>query len=374
VTSRSSPASSAPAPHEATGRGVDVAVDVTVIVLSWNTKELTLRAMAAIDAACAPLRARAICVDNASVDGSAAAVRDAFPAATVIENPRNLGFARGNNVALPHAAGRTVMFLNSDTEAAPGSIAHVVAYLDAHPGVGVASPPLIGTDGLAQRTAWGFPNAWAMLHQHTPLGWLGVGRRSSARQRDVGRGIPTGFVGPVDVVAGAALAIRRDLCERLKGFDPRYPFYFEDIDLCARVKALGFEVHLVADGPPIRHHGGASATLSKGATRLPLLVGALRFQQTRLSPPAYRAFAAAFKLGVVLRASSELLRAPIVALLRTLRGRPERARRTWEMAAARRRFLERDVLAFLRAAPSHDAPGSVRTTSSGSAPAWRNSR
>jgi N-acetylglucosaminyl-diphospho-decaprenol L-rhamnosyltransferase len=320
--------------------------DLTVVVLSWNTKALTLRALAAIEAACSPFRALAVCVDNASGDGSAAAVRAAFPRALVIESASNVGFARGNNAALGHLVGRYVLFLNSDTEAEPHSIAHVVAYLDAHPAVGVASPPLVGFDGRPQRAAWGFPTAWALLHQHTPLGWIGLGRRATARQRDVGRAAATG---PVDVVTGATTILRRDLCDRLAGFDPGYPFYFEDVDLCWRAKNAGAEVHLVADGPPVRHHGGASAILSKGATRLPLLVGALRFQRKRLSRLSYIAFAITFKLGVIVRALWEVVRTPIVAPLRALRGHRDRARRTWAMAGERLRFLRRDLLAFLRA-------------------------
>jgi GT2 family glycosyltransferase len=242
------------------------------------------------------------------------------------------------------------VFLNSDTEAEPGSLAHVVARMDADPRVGVAAPRLVGADGRAQRTAWGFPSALAMLHQHTPLGWLGIGRRATAAQRDVGRdGGRDSVSGPVDVVSGAAVVVRRDLCERLKGFDPGYPFYFEDVDLSWRARRAGAEVVLVADGPAVRHLGGASAALSGGATRLPLLVGALRFQRKRLSPLAYAAFAAAFKVGVIVRAAWEVVRTPVVAPLRSLRGRSERAERTWAMASERVRFLERDVLAFVRA-------------------------
>ena len=325
------------------------AADLTVVVLSWNTRDLTLAALRAVPEGCAPFRARIVCVDNASEDGTAGAVRRAFPDVVVVEASRNLGYARGNNLGLPGAQGRAVVFLNSDAAPREGALAHALRYLDAHPEAGVVCPRLVYPDGTPQRAAWGFPTASALLHQFTPLGWLGVGREAARRTRpDRGADERTGRV---DAVSGACLAIRRDLCERLGGFDPGYPFYFEDVDLCARAQASGAEVHVVTDGPAVVHHGGASSALAEGATRLPLLVGALRFQRGRLSPAAYAAFSLAFKSGVVVRSIVELLRAPAYATVRSLRGRHERAARTWRTARERRHLLERDVLALLRAEP-----------------------
>lgn len=324
---------------------MDAPPDLTVVVLSWNTRDLTLRALAAAAPACAPYRARVVCVDNASDDGTVAAVRARLPHVRVVENAENVGFARGNNAAMGALEGRHVVFLNSDTEASPGSLGAVVTYLDARPAVGVAAPPLVGEDGLPQRSAWGVPTALAMLHQYTPLGWFGVGRRATRRQRDVGRGARTG---PVEAVSGAAMVVRRDLAERLGGFDPGYPFYFEDVDLCWRARRAGAEVHFVAEAPTVRHVGGASAGPLDRRLRLPLLVGAVRFQRKRLGPLAFGAFAGLFVLGVVARSLWEIVRAPVVAPLRRLRGHPERARRTGDVARARLRFLERDVAALLR--------------------------
>ena len=320
--------------------------DLTVVVLSWNTRALTLRALAAVPAACAPFVARVVCVDNASADGSADAVAAAHPEVVLLRNAANLGFARGNAVALPHVEGRAVVFLNSDTEARPGALAHVLRYLDAHEGVGVASPPLVGTDGAPQRAVWGFPTAASLLHQYTPLAWLHVGRRASRRQRDEGFAATTG---PVDAVAGAAMVVRRDVLERLHGFDPGYPFYVEDVDLCWRAARAGAEVHFVGDGPAVVHHGGASASIAGGETRLPLLQGILRFQRKRMAPAAYAVFAVAFKTGVVARSLWEIVRTPVAAAARAARGRTERARRTLDVARARVHFLERDLRAFLRA-------------------------
>jgi GT2 family glycosyltransferase len=331
------------------------APDLTVVVLSYETRDLTLRALRAVEAAAAPLTAKVVCVDNASRDGSAAAVRAALPGVVLVENATNLGFARGNAVALPHLEGRVAVFLNGDTVAAPGSLAHVVRHLDARPEAGIAAPRLVSPEGTPQRAAWPFPTPLAWIHQYTAWGWLGIGRAAARRGRppraagpERGRGGATEVTGPVDAVSGACLAIRRDLCLRLEGFDPGYPHYVEDVDLCWRAKALGAETHVVVEGPPVTHVGGASAAAVGGVGRLPLYQGMLRFARKRLSPARARLFSIAFKPGVLLRVLVEALVAPFRVLGRRLAGDRAGSQRVAVAAADRRRFLARDAVAFLR--------------------------
>jgi GT2 family glycosyltransferase len=322
-------------------------VDLTVVVLSWNTRAHTLRALAAVEAAVVPARARTICVDNASRDGTAAAVREALPHVLVVENPENLGFSRGNDAALPHARGRAVCFLNSDTVASPGSLANALARLDGDPTIGIVGPRLVHPDGTPQRSAWPFPTTAALLHQYTPLGWLGVGARDRARIRGARGAEPR--EGDVDYVSGACLVVRRSLCERLGGFDPGYPFYFEDVDLAWRAARLGARVVGPLEGPPVVHLGGASAALAGGSMRLPLLAGILRFQRRRLGRRAGRVFAAVFQVGAVARSLGEVARGPALEALRRLRGPRLRADRAAARWRAHARFLERDVVRLLRA-------------------------
>ena len=322
--------------------------DLSVVVLSWNTKDLTLAALRAVPAAVAPRSVQVLCVDNASADGSADAVEAELPSVLLIRNAGNLGFARGNNAALPHVRGRYVCFLNSDTEAAPGALTYVVDYLDAHPDVGIACPRLVYPDGRRQRAAWRFVTAKAVLNRYTPFGWFGFAKADARRvrpERDAGEVETTG---PSEAVAGACLTIRRDLCDRLGGFDPGYPFYFEDVDLCWRAHREGVGVHVVVEGPPVVHHGGASSALAKGATRLPLLIGILRFMRRTHSPLGARLFSITFKVGVVVRSFWEIVRAPFYVVLRRLRGRHERAARTWQTARDRVAFVRKDLWAFLR--------------------------
>ena len=100
-------------------------------------------------------------MDNASADGTADAVRSALPTVEVIENAENLGFARGNDVAIPLLEGRASCFLNSDAVPAPGSFEAAVAYLDAHPTVGAVGPRLQNADGSAQRSTTSTSLNWS---------------------------------------------------------------------------------------------------------------------------------------------------------------------------------------------------------------------
>jgi GT2 family glycosyltransferase len=324
------------------------AFDAAVVVLSWNTRAMTLAALRAVPAAAAPFRAQAICVDNASRDGTARAVREALPDVVVVENAENVGYARGNAAALPHARAPVLCFLNSDTEASPGSIAFALAYLRERPRVAVVAPRIVEPDGTPQRAGWGLPTPASLLHQHTPLGWTGLARARTDAVRRRGRADETG---PTEAVSGACLLVRTDVYRALGGFDPGYPFYFEDVDLCRAARRAGHEVHVVADGPPVVHHGGASAALAGGATRLSLFQGALRYVRKDLSPRAARRFEWAFKTGVLVRSAADVLRALPVAARRALSGRPDRARRALRAASERLRFLERDAGRFLRHRP-----------------------
>jgi GT2 family glycosyltransferase len=193
---------------------------------------------------------------------------------------------------------------------------------------------------------WPFPTTAALLNQYTALGWIGVGARDRARIRGE-RGVEAACA-PVDYVSAACLVIRTDLFVRLGGFDPGFPFYFEDIDLGRRVRAAGFEVHGPVPGPPVLHKGGASAAVAGGALRLPLLQGVLRYQRRRLSPRAGAAFSAVFKLGVLARTAGDALRWPLLHALRRLRGSPRRVSKSLAAQRARLRFLERDLGRFLR--------------------------
>lgn len=227
---------------------------ISVIVVSYNTRERLLACLAAVEARVS-LPHEVIVVDNASGDGSAAAVRALFPRAVVIENAENVGFARANNAGLRRATGEYALILNSDAEVAAGCVSALAAVLDARPAVGIVGPRTRFPDGRIQ------VSVGPML---TPA--------AEWRQRRLVRGVAAGTpaaLGQAEAVAarehepawvsGSCFLARRQALETVGFFDEGFFLYEEDVDLCIRVRAAGFRV-VFTPAAEVVHHLGSSMT------------------------------------------------------------------------------------------------------------------
>ena len=225
---------------------------MAVAVVSYNTREL-LRACLASVRRDAP--GAMIVADNGSTDGSVEMVRTEFPEAIVIEDPSNRGYGAAANLAIRRAETPYVLLLNSDTEVAPGTLAALAAYLDAHPRVGVAGPRLVNRDGSLQRSTFPWPSPFTALLGESKLSWFVrfVPRVNARYLRTWAHDRPR----VVPWVLGAALAVRRTAFDEVEGFDERFVMYFEETDLSRRLLAAGWETHFVPVGP-VMHVGGAS--------------------------------------------------------------------------------------------------------------------
>jgi len=217
-------------------------VDLSIVIVSWNTRDLLRDCLASLPGATAGLAAETFVVDNASGDGSAAMVGAEFPACRLLEGGGNLGFARGNNLALPLCAGRAVLLLNPDTVCPPGSLAALFACLMATPDAAAAGPTLVDAAGRPV-VSWGdFPAA--RLHL---LSLLDPQRRwLPGRLRRAGLGVvpaPDSRGGPVDYVTGACLMLRREALAAVGPLDERYFMYFEETDWCRRARSAGWRVY-----------------------------------------------------------------------------------------------------------------------------------
>lgn len=218
-------------------------MDVSVIILTHNTRALTCACVRAAldDAAASELSAEVIVVDNASTDGTAQAIRDAFADVRVIETGENLGFARGNNLGLAAARGRYRFLLNSDAFVQPGALRTLASFLDAHPDAGACGPMLLNEDGSLQPSGRPLPTVWSVFVDMTKLYRLARRNVFEERGRDYGR------VARVGEISGAALMLRREAYEATGGFDPAFFAYYEDIDLCKRIGEAGFAIYYVPD-------------------------------------------------------------------------------------------------------------------------------
>lgn len=231
-------------------------MDLSIFVVSYNTRELTRRCLRAIVASEIRASYEIIVVDNASVDGSADAIEREFPSVRLVRSDTNLGFAAGNNLARRHASGERFLLLNPDTRVQPDAIERLLAFSIAHPEAGITGGRTLNDDGsLNPWSCRGRPTPWSMFCQATGLttrfrmhplfdpASLGPWQRDSVRE--------------VDVVVGCFLMIHRELWDELGGFDPAFFMYGEETDLCLRARQRGYRPMITPDAV-IVHHGAAS--------------------------------------------------------------------------------------------------------------------
>lgn len=230
------------------------APDLSVVVLSWNTRELLaacLRSLAELGDDEPSFEV--IVVDNASADGSADMVARDFPAARLLRNPRNDGYAIGNNLGAALARGEFVLLLNSDTEVRPGALATLVRFLRENPRHGACAPRLDYPDGRPQLSCKTFPTRRTAVFFDTYFErWF---PRNRTLRRYHMRDFDHMTSRDVDQPPGAALVVRRALWKQLGGFDPELWLFFNDVDLCRRLWAMGWRVAYVAEARILHHEG-----------------------------------------------------------------------------------------------------------------------
>ena len=228
-------------------------MDLSVIIVNWNTRDLLRACLRSLPAAVGDLAAEVLVVDNASADGSAAMVRDEFPEHTLIDGGANLGFSRGNNLALPRAAGRAVLLLNPDTVCPAGSLARLYAFARERPNLAVAGPRLVDGEGRPA-LSWGrFPRA--RYHWHGCVDPRGV--RLAGMTRAPGPDEPSRRV---EYVTGACFLVPRAALERVGPLDERFFMYFEETDWCLRASRLGLEAWYCAEAEVVHLEGQAAAS------------------------------------------------------------------------------------------------------------------
>jgi len=234
------------------------ALDLSVIIVSWNVRDLLVRCLESVRAgfAQAGLTGEIIVVDNASADGSADVVRTRFPDVILIEPGANLGYTGGNNLGLRHAQGRYILILNPDTEVAPDAPGRLVGVLGIHPSIGVVGPALLLPDGRRQSSRRRFPSLFVGMVESTPLEpWVA---RSPLLRGFRLLDHPDDEPQPVDWLVGAALMIRREIIEQVGTLDEAFFMYFEELDWQRRIKAAGWSIWYWPEARVVHYEGASS--------------------------------------------------------------------------------------------------------------------
>lgn len=234
-------------------------MDVSIIVVSYNTRQLTLECLDSIRAQTNKVAYEIIVVDNKSTDGSADAIRERFPEVRLIEPESNLGFAKANNRAAELASGRFLLLLNPDTVVLDSAIDHMVQYASDSPESTILGGRTLYADGSLNPTScWGRPTLWSTYC--FAFGLSPLGRYFSVFDRESMRRWRRDTIRTVDIISGCFLLIEREVWNRLEGFDPKFSMYGEDFDLCIRAKMCGIRCVFLPDAKII-HYGSASETV-----------------------------------------------------------------------------------------------------------------
>lgn len=227
-------------------------IDVSIIIVNWNTCGLLLQCLDSIYDARPKCKVEVIVIDNGSTDGSIHLVAERFPKVALVQNEQNLGFARANNQALSISHGRYFLLLNSDTVMLPGCIDMLVEVADQHPKLGIVAPRVLNMDGSLQISWGGFPSFLSEV----------TGRYF--RTRHIVANVPYAY--DVDWVLGACMLVRSKTVADVGKLDDDYFFYSEEIDWCYRIKKRNWKIWYITNAE-IYHLGGGS-TQSGSLTQL----------------------------------------------------------------------------------------------------------
>jgi hypothetical protein len=237
--------------------------DVSIVIVNWNTRQKLEQCLAALPRAADGVVIETIVVDNGSSDGSQAMVADRFSNVRLIHNRENLGYGKAANIGIQTGAGRYALVLNSDCEPAPGSLAMMADRLERDPAVAGVFCKLVNPDGSLQPSVHDrFPSPWGMLGDAIGLPSL---RHAVYRRPRIHRWLLRGTLRlhererDVEWGGGACMLLRRSAFDAAGGFDERFFMYYEDVDLCRRLRAAGHRLRYVPAATAVHYWGQSSA-------------------------------------------------------------------------------------------------------------------
>lgn len=237
-------------------------IDVSIIIVHFNTPLLTQNCLRSIFALIRDVRFEVIVVDNASTVHDAQALASIFPAIKLIKSERNLGFAGGNNLGISNSTGNYILLLNSDTVLLNNAIKLAYDYLVQNSSVGVVSAQLQYPDGKIQSVCQRFPSI-----KYSLIELLRLQKFLTRKERGavlLGSFFDHKRTMVVDWVWGTFFMFPRQILNELpaKKLDDRYFMYAEDMQWCFDIKKLGYEIHYYPAAKVMHHMGGSSGNKS----------------------------------------------------------------------------------------------------------------
>jgi N-acetylglucosaminyl-diphospho-decaprenol L-rhamnosyltransferase len=230
--------------------------DASIVIVNYRSYDELTNALAAVQSTSLTDPREIAVVDQESDPGAVGALKAQFPGIRLLENPRNNGFAAGVNRGMRETTGRYVLALNPDTVVQPGLFETLASWLDAHADVAVVGPRILNSDGSVQPSARRFPDVttglggrMSLLTKMAPDNWLSQRNLAWSRASE-----PT----EVDWVSGACMMIRRSAFDQVGGFDEGFFLYWEDADLCRRLRTSGYRTFYIPQATAV--HEGSRAS------------------------------------------------------------------------------------------------------------------
>lgn len=236
-------------------------MDLSAVVVTYHSRDHVADCLRSLERARGALATETLVVDNASADGTVAAVRADFPRVRVIETGDNLGYAKAVNRGIRESAGEFVLVLNPDCVLAAGALAALHAWMRAHPRCAIAAPRIRNPDGTVEFSARAFPTHWTFLFNRYSLAtrlWPGNpwSRRYLLSDWDHASDRA------VDWVSGACMLVRREAIAQVGGMDEFYFMFNEDVDWCHAMKRAGWSVDFVAAAEVVHAIGASKGRVS----------------------------------------------------------------------------------------------------------------
>lgn len=231
------------------------ALDLSIVIVSWNVADFLKKCLESIYKNQGDLKLEVIVVDNGSKDNTINMIKKYFPQVILIANDKNLGFAAGNNKGILKSRGEYILALNPDTEILRDALPMMIRFMARKSNVGICGCRHRNPDFTLQPSVRQFPTASALffigiklakIFPNIPPVW-----------HYLQRGLDYKLAQPVDQVAGSCFLIRRQMINEIGLFDENFFIWFEEVDLCQRAKAAGWQVWYIPDAEII-HYGGQS--------------------------------------------------------------------------------------------------------------------
>ncbi|MCU7525886.1 MAG: glycosyltransferase [Ignavibacteria bacterium] len=242
-------------------------IDLSVIIVNFNVKEFLQNLLGSIQKSTGNISTEVIVIDNASDDGSVEILREKFPWVKLIASEKNLGFGRANNLGLEISQGKYILLINPDTIVQEDTFQKLISFFEKTPDAGLAGCKVLNSDGTLQLACRrGFPGPWTSFTKVTGLSKLFPKSRLFARYNMTY--LSENETYEVDAISGAFMMLKREVYEKVGGFDCQFFMYGEDLDLCYRIQKAGYKVYYVHDTQIIHYKGESTKRSSLDETRV----------------------------------------------------------------------------------------------------------